>query len=62
MEVGEDRRLDQFRNRVFRYLDGDYTVFDIAEEFGLTFDFVYSYLREFEEKGLISARPVVDRN
>lgn len=42
-----------FKDRVFRYLDGDYTVFDIADEFDLKFDFVYDYLSGFREKGLI---------
>lgn len=42
-----------FRDRVFRYLDGDHTVFDIADQFDLRFEFVYDYLSEFHEKGLV---------
>jgi aminopeptidase-like protein len=42
-----------FRDRVFRYLDGEHSVFDIAEQFDLEFDFVYDYLTKFHNKGLI---------
>lgn len=45
--------IRDFRDRVFRYLDGDHTVFDIADQFDLQFDFVYDYLLEFEKKGLV---------
>lgn len=53
VELENGGNIDAFRNRVFRYLDGDSSVFDIAREFGLEFDFVHSYLKEFEDKGLI---------
>jgi len=48
-----DENLQEFRHRLFRYLDGDYTVFEIADEFGLDFGFVAKYLRDFEQKGLV---------
>lgn len=57
VEVGEDGKLDLFRNRVFRHLDGNQSVFEIAHDFGLRFDFVHSYLRNFEEKELIHSKP-----
>jgi aminopeptidase-like protein len=43
-----------FRDRVFRYLDGDHTVFDIADRFDLEFEFVHDYLSEFHDKGLVT--------
>jgi transposase len=57
VEVGQDGGYDLFRNRLFRHLDSDKSVFDIANRFGLQFDFVYSYLQEFENKGLIDSEP-----
>lgn len=56
VEVDDEGDLEAFRDRVFRHLDGDHSVFDIAHKFGLRFDFVYSYLRAFEEKGLIQLK------
>jgi len=60
-DVGRDEAIGEFRTRVFRTLDGDLSAFDIARQFGLEFEFVRSYLREFEEKGLIrTERPAFD--
>jgi len=53
VEIEAEGNIDHFRNCVFRFLDGDYTVFDIASEFGLQFDFVHSYLSDFEAKELV---------
>lgn len=53
VEIGQEGKLDSFRNRVFRQFDTDKSVFDIANKFNLQFDFVHSYLRDFENKGLI---------
>lgn len=39
---------------LFRYMDGDMTVLDIAEKHDLPFDRLLRYLRRFEEKGLVS--------
>ena len=39
---------------MFRYMDGDHTVLDIAEKHDLDFDRLYRYLQKFEEKGLVS--------
>ncbi len=47
------RNLIKFKDGIFRYLDGDYSVFDIAQKFELDFDFVHDYLTKFYEKGLI---------
>jgi aminopeptidase-like protein len=54
IEIGPDGDIDGFRNHVFRYLDGDHSAFDIAEEFGITFDFVVDYLEQCNEKGLVA--------
>lgn len=56
VEVGNDGQLDLFRNLVFRHLDTDQSVFDIAHDFGLRFDFVHSYLKDFENKNLINSK------
>jgi aminopeptidase-like protein len=55
VEIRSTGGLDRFRNRLFRYLDGDHSAFDIAAEFNLRFDFVEHYLREFERKDLITS-------
>jgi aminopeptidase-like protein len=38
---------------LFRYLDGSWTVLDIAEKHDLPFDSLYAYLKRFEAKGLV---------
>ena len=48
--------LKVFRDAVFRYLEGDHTVFDIAEHFDLPFEFVYEYLMKFKNKNLIKLK------
>jgi len=55
--VVDDGSLLQFRDGLFRYLDGDHTAFDIASTFGMQFEWVRDYLLEFEDRGLIRARP-----
>jgi aminopeptidase-like protein len=57
VEVGTGGQLDLFRDQVFRHLDTDQSVFDIAHEFELRFDFVHSYLTDFENKDLINSKP-----
>jgi aminopeptidase-like protein len=39
---------------LFRYMDGDMTLLDVAERHDLPFDRLLHYLRRFEEKGLVS--------
>lgn len=56
VEVGDEGNLDLFRDRAFRHLDTDQSVFDIAHDFGLRFDFVHSYLHDFERKDLIHSK------
>ena len=58
VEATPNSDLDGFRDRMVRYLEGDHSAFDIAQEFGLEFDFVCSYLRKFEEKDLVETEPV----
>jgi aminopeptidase-like protein len=60
VEVGKEGKLDSFRDRIFRHLDSRQSVFDIAQHFGLQFDFVYSYLQRFEKKDLIQSKPPVE--
>ena len=48
--------LKIFRDHVFRYLEGDHSVFDIAEKFELPFDFVHEYLTKFKDKNLVKEK------
>ncbi|MFW5889613.1 MAG: DUF4910 domain-containing protein [Bacillota bacterium] len=48
--------LNKFRDYIFRYLEGEHSIFEISYLFNLKFEFVYSYLKEFEEKGLIEVK------
>lgn len=48
--------LKVFRDALFRYLEGEYSVFDIAEEFDLPFDFVHEYFTKFKIKDLIKIK------
>lgn len=41
---------------LFRYMDGDMTILDIATKHDLPFDRLSRYLRRFEEKGLVELR------
>jgi len=59
VEVGEKGGIDDFRDRIFRHLDAEQSVFDIAYEFGLQFDFVCSYLQEFEKRDLVNKKPAI---
>lgn len=52
------KNLKLFSERVFRYLDGDHSAFEIAETFDLDFKYVSDYLSSFEEKGLVTTIPV----
>jgi len=52
--VSENLKL--FRDHIFRYLEGEHSVFEIADIFDLPFDFVYRYLMGFKQKGLIGQR------
>jgi aminopeptidase-like protein len=45
--------LSEFRDRLLRLLDGNYTVFDLACRFNLEYEWVRDYLRQFEKKELI---------
>jgi aminopeptidase-like protein len=57
VEVGDSGGLNRFRDQVFRYLDGNHSAFEIADEFDLRFDFVDHYLRRFAEKNLVRIDP-----
>mgnify|MGYP006273791009 CR=1 FL=1 len=48
--------LNRFRDYIFRYLEGDYSVFEIAQEFNLSFEFVHDYLIKFNKKDLIEVK------
>mgnify|MGYP006292503437 CR=1 FL=1 len=48
--------LNKFRDYIFRYLEGDHSVFEIAQEFNLNFKFVHDYLIEFNKKDLIEVK------
>jgi len=49
----ENAELSKALQRMLFYLDGKHSVLDIAEAVNLDYDIVYSYLKRFEEKGLI---------
>lgn len=51
--------VNLFRDRFFRYLEGEHTTLDIAERFDLPFEFVTEYIREFAEVGLIRVEPPI---
>ncbi len=48
--------LKVFRDTLFRYLEGEHSVFDIAEEFDLPFDYVLEYFKKFKDKKLINIK------
>jgi hypothetical protein len=39
---------------LFRYMDGTLTILEVAERHDLPFERLHSYLKRFEEKGLVS--------
>ncbi|QLG48880.1 DUF4910 domain-containing protein [Natrinema halophilum] len=61
IEARDTGNIHEFRHRILRYLDGEHTAFDIADKFDLDYEFVRSYLEEFEACGLITtADPLAD--
>lgn len=46
--------IDLFRDRMLRYLEGNHSALDLAEQFDLPFSFVADYLRAFADTGLVS--------
>jgi len=52
--VSENLKI--FRDYIFRYLEGDRSVFDIADESDLPFEFVHEYLTEFKNKNLVKEK------
>ena len=57
---GADEALATFQDRLFRYLDGNHSVLDIADRFGLPFDIVHDHLRAFHRKGLVTVTDPMD--
>lgn len=55
VNADSEENIHEFRHRVLRYLNGEHTVFEIADEFNLDYEFVRTYLEEFEACGLITA-------
>jgi aminopeptidase-like protein len=53
IDAGSEENIHEFRHRILRYLDGEKTAFEIADEFDLDYEFVRSYLEEFEACELI---------
>lgn len=53
-----DLRLGLMQDYLPRFFDGDTTVFEIAERFGIPFDVLRAYIGRFEEKGLVRLHDV----
>ena len=51
-------RMGQLQDYLPRYFDGQSTILDVAQRFGVPFGSVLDYVRAFEEKQLIDLRPV----
>uniref|UniRef100_A0A7C4A8L7 DUF4910 domain-containing protein n=1 Tax=Fundidesulfovibrio putealis TaxID=270496 RepID=A0A7C4A8L7_9BACT len=51
-------RLGQVQDLLPRYLDGQWSVFEMAERFGVPFERLLAHLERFGEKGLVDMRPV----
>ncbi len=49
-------RLGKLQDCLPRYMDGDYSVFEIADAFGVPFKVVARYLRQFQTKDLVQLR------
>lgn len=63
VEAGADGNIHEFRHRVLRYLDGEHTAFEIADQFDLDYEFVRNYLGEFEDCGLVTtSNPFANRD
>lgn len=59
---GDAEKWGHLLDCLFRYMDGDMTVLDIAERHDLPFDRLHRYLRRFEQKGLVKlTRAEIDR-
>jgi aminopeptidase-like protein len=54
----QNRPLNQATEKIMLRLDGDRTLFEIAEEVGLSFEEVRSYVERFRAKNLVEALPI----
>lgn len=52
----EQERLGAIQDRLLRHLDGDESVFELAERFGVPFRLLRDHLARFEAKGLVELR------
>ena len=50
----EGQQLGPVQNFLPRYFDREHSVFEIAEQFGISFDVMRSYIERFEQKGLVA--------
>ncbi len=53
----ENRELNRNIEQIMLRLEGDQSVFDIAEELGLEFEDVFNYVNKFYKKGLVEKNP-----
>ena len=51
-------RLGEVQDLLPRYLDGQWSVFEMAERFGVPFERLLAHLERFQDKGLVATRPV----
>jgi len=56
--VSEDqRKWHRLMTCLYRYFDGETSLFDVAERHGVPFELLRSYVDRYEEKGLIRTLP-----
>lgn len=52
----DPQAVDLFRDRIFQYINRDYSILDIARHLGLPFDFVHEYISDLCDVGLIELK------
>lgn len=58
-EINEEmRKLGKLQDFLPRFFDTNYSVFEIAQQFNLSFDTILAYIKRFEEKDLVLLTPV----
>jgi len=55
IDIESEENIHEFRQRILRYLDGDHTAFEIADDFDLNYEFVRDYVKDFESCGLVTS-------
>jgi aminopeptidase-like protein len=50
--------LNRAIEKIMMRLEGEHSIFDIAEQVGLDYQTVYDYIEKFKSKGLVTAQPL----